>query len=113
MARVAFLIPIRPGKRGDYLQFVRNLSVESLAPLYRQYGVTAHAAFVAEDLIVSYYEAEDPEQVRAMWALPEVQQVVRAQMSSLVELDPLSLGFLEIAFEWQAAGARASGGGQD
>ena len=110
MARVAFLIPICAGKRDDYLQFVRNLSAASLAPLYRQYGVTAHAAFVAEDLIVSYYEAESPEDLRAMWALPEVQEVVRTQMSSMVELDPLNLRFLDVVFDWQAAKAQASEG---
>jgi hypothetical protein len=40
--------PNTVGKRGAYLLFVKTLSADDLAPLYRQYGMTAHAAFVAE-----------------------------------------------------------------
>jgi hypothetical protein len=103
MARVAFLVPIRPGKREAYLQFAKKLSADQLAPLYRQYGVTTHVAFVGQDVIVSYYEAANPADVRAMWALPAVQEIVRTQMSGLVELDPLDLKFLDVAFDWQEA----------
>ena len=101
MARIAFLIPIRHGKRDDYVQFAKGLSADQLAVLYRQYGVTAHAAFVGRDVIVSYYEAADPQAVRAMWALPAVQEIVRTQMSSMVDLDPTDLKFLDVLFEWQ------------
>lgn|ERR1700720_1428175 len=101
MAQLAFLIPIRPGKRDAYVQFAKGLSADQLAELYRQYGVTAHAAFVGRDMIVSYYEAADAEAVRAMWALPAVQEIVRTQMSGMVELDPLNLKFLDVVFDWQ------------
>lgn len=100
MAKIAFLISIRPGQRQAYINFARGLSGDELAPLYKQFGVTAHAAFVADDFVVSYYEAADPEQVRQMWALPAVQEVVRTQMSSMVEFNPLDLQFLEVAFDW-------------
>jgi hypothetical protein len=103
VARIAFLIPIRPGQRDAYVRFAKGLSADQLADLYRQYGVTAHAAFVGPEVIVSYYEAKDPEAVRAMWALPAVQEVVRTQMSNMVEFDPLDLGFLDAVFEWQEA----------
>jgi len=109
MAHVAFLIPIRPGRRDAYIQFAQGLSAEQLAPLYRQYGVTAHTAFVGSDLIVSYYEVEDPESLRQMWALPAVQEVVRSQMSDMVELDPLDLRFLDVVFDWtESAAARSA-----
>jgi L-rhamnose mutarotase len=101
MSRVAFLIPIKPGKRDEYIRFAQQLSAEQLAELYRQYGVTAHSAFVGPDVIVSYYEVADPKSLRAMWALPAVQDIVRTQLSSMVELDPLNLQFLDVAFAWE------------
>jgi len=110
MARIAFLIPIKPGKRQAYLDFVHGLRAEQLAPLYRQHGVTAHAAFVADDFIVSYYEADDPAEVRKMWALPTVQEIVRTQMASMVDLDPTNLHFLEVPFHWQEGAEKGKQG---
>jgi hypothetical protein len=100
VAKVAFLVPIRPGKRGAYIEFAKSLSGDQLASLYREFGIRSHLAFVADNFIVSYYEASDPAQVRKMWALPAVQEVVRTQMASLVDFDPLALDFLDVAFEW-------------